>query len=198
MSYGKFETIEQVSDTFEIDITRNAFINKEKIEIDDVILKMIGKRLLEDANFVNEQAICQHIITPILDIVSDNHESLKVWSQVTYTVDKERDFDGEPDYLIAPYAKNGGMSTPPLCVTEAKQENWKKGWAQALAEMYAASIQGARVCYGVVTTGVLWQFSKLENGKLFTRDPVKLSAIDNLQKVLNTLNWLFGLVDNKS
>jgi hypothetical protein len=198
MSYGKFETIEQVSDTFEIDITRNAFINKEKIEIDDVILKMIGKRLLEDANFVNEQAICQHIITPILDIVSDNHESLKVWAQVTYTVDKERDLDGEPDYLIAPYAKNGGMSIPPLCITEAKQENWKTGWAQALAEMYAASIQGAKVCYGVVTTGVLWQFSKLENGKLFTRDPVKLSAIDNLQKVLNTLNWLFGLVDNKS
>ncbi len=65
MSYGKFETIEQVSDTFEIDITRGAFINKEKIEIDDIILTMIGRRLLEDANFVNEQAICQHIITPI-------------------------------------------------------------------------------------------------------------------------------------
>ena len=191
MSYGKFETIEQVSDTFEIEITRSAFINQEKIEIDAIILTMIGRRLLEDANFVNEQAICQHIITPILDIVSDNHESLKVWSQVTYTVDKERDLDGEPDYLIAPYAKNGGMSTPPLCITEAKQDNWKKGWAQALAEMYAASTQGAKICYGAVTTGVLWQFSQLENGKLLTRDPVKLSAIENLQKVLDTLNWLF-------
>jgi hypothetical protein len=198
MPYGKFETIEQVSDTFEIDITRNAFINTEPIEIDGVILKMISKRLLEDANFVNEQAICQHIITPMLDIVSDNHESLKVWSQVTYTVDKEKDLDGEPNYLIAPYAKNGGMSTPPLCITEAKQENWKKGWAQALAEMYAASTQGAPVCYSAVTTGVLWQFGKLENGKLFNRDPIKLSAIDNLPKVLNTLNWLFSVVANES
>jgi len=197
MSYGKFETIEQVSDTFEIEITRKMFINKEKIEINDIILTMISRRLLEDANFVNEQAICQHIITPILDIVSDNHESLKVWSQITYTVDKERDLDGEPDYLIAPYAKNGGMSIPLLCIMEAKQENWKKGWAQALAEMYAASVQGAKVCYGAVTTGVLWQFGKLENGKIFTRDPVKLSAIDNLQRVLDTLNWLFGVVDNK-
>ena len=94
MSYGKFETIEQVSDTFDIEITRSAFINQEKIEIDDIVLTMIGRRLLEDANFVNEPAICQHIITPILDIVSDNHESLKVWSQVTYTVDKERDLYG--------------------------------------------------------------------------------------------------------
>jgi hypothetical protein len=198
MSYGKFETIEQVSDTFEIEVRRKAFINKEKIEINDIILTMIGRRLLEDANFVNEQAICQHIITPILDIVSDNHESLKVWSQITYTVDKERDLDGEPDYLIAPYAKNGGMSIPPLCIMEAKQENWKKGWAQALAVMVAASTQGAKVCYGAVTTGVLWQFGKLENGKIFTRDPVKLSAIDNLQRVLNTLNWLFSVVDDKS
>jgi len=31
----------------------------------------------------------------------------------------------------------------------------------------------------------------LEEGKIFTRDPIKLSAIENLQKVLNTLNWLF-------
>jgi len=193
MSYGKFETIEQVSDTFDIEITRGAFIHKERIEIDDVVLTMIGRRLLEDANFVNEQAICQHVITLILDIVSDNHVSLKVWSQVTYTVDKERGLDGEPDYLIAPYAKNGGMLTPPLCIMEAKQENWKNGWAQALSEMYAASTQGAKVCYGGVTTGVLWQFGKLENGKLFTRDPVKLSAIDNLQRVLDTLNWLFGV-----
>ena len=83
------------------------------------------------------------------------------------------------------------MSTPPLCVTEASPENWKKGWAQALAERFAASTQGAKVCYGAVTTGVLWQFGKLENGKLLTRDPVKLSAIENLQKVLDTLNWLF-------
>ncbi|RKZ46372.1 MAG: hypothetical protein DRR16_15600 [Candidatus Parabeggiatoa sp. nov. 3] len=191
MSYGKFETIEQVSDTFDIEITRSAFINQEKIEVDDIVLTMMGRRLLEDANFVNEQARCQHIITPILDIVSDNHESLKVWCQVTYTVDKDRGLDGEPDYMIAPYAKNGGMSTPPLCIMEAKQDDWKKGWAQALAEMYAASTQGASICYGVVTTGDFWQFSRLEAGKIFTRDPIKLSAIENLQKVLNTLNWLF-------
>jgi hypothetical protein len=94
--------------------------------------------------------------------------------------------------MIAPYAKNGGMSTPPLCIiTEAKQDDWKKGWTQALAEMYAASTQGANICYGVVTTGDFWQFSRLEAGKIFTRDPIKLSAIENLQKVLNTLNWLF-------
>jgi hypothetical protein len=68
-----------------------------------------------------------------------------------------------------------------------KEKDWKKSWAQALAEMYAASTQGANICYGVVTTGELGQFGQLEEGKIFTREPIKLSAIENLQKVLNTL-----------
>jgi len=38
-------------------------------------------------------------------------------------------------------------------VIEAKKEDWDEGWAPALAEMYAASIQGATVCYAVVTSG---------------------------------------------
>jgi len=48
------------------------------------------------------------------------------------------------------------MDVPPLCVIEAKKEDWDEGWAPALAEMYAASIQGATVCYAVVTSGEQW------------------------------------------
>ncbi|HIE02715.1 MAG TPA: hypothetical protein EYP59_20935 [Thiotrichaceae bacterium] len=191
MSYGKFERIEQVSEQFGIKVKRASFIEKIEFKVDEFFLLRMGRALLKDVNFVNEDAIRQHIIAPILDIVSDNYEELEVWSEVTYTVDEKLDLDGRPDYLIAPYADNGGISTPPICVMEAKQEDWKKGWAQALAEMYAASTQGANICYGVVTTGDFWQFSRLEAGKIFTRDPIKLSAIENLQKVLNTLNWLF-------
>ena len=191
MSYGKFERIEQVSDKFGIKVKRDFFIEAMDIEIDEFFLSRMGRALLKDVNFVNEDAIRQHIITPILDIVSDNYDTLEVWSEVTYTVDEELGLDGKPDYLIAPYADNGGMSIPPICVMEAKEKDWKKGWAQALAEMYATSIQGANICYSVVTTGEFWQFAMLEDGKIFTRDPLKLSAIENLQKVLNTLNWLF-------
>ncbi|MDM8521815.1 hypothetical protein QUF80_00430 [Desulfococcaceae bacterium HSG8] len=191
MPYGKFERIEQVSDKFGIKVKRASFTEAEHIKIDEFFLSRMGRALLKDANFVNESAIRQHIITPILDIVSDNYEELEVWSEVTYTVNEELDLDGKPDYLIAPYADNGGISTPPICITEAKEKDWKNGWAQALAEMYAASTQGANICYGVVTTGEFWQFSRLEDGKIFTRDPVKLSAIENLQNVLDTLNWLF-------
>ncbi|HHC24868.1 MAG TPA: hypothetical protein ENK58_05565 [Desulfobacterales bacterium] len=197
MPYGKFERIEQVSDRFGIKVRRTPFAETMDIKVDEFFLSRMGRALLKDVYFVNEDAVRQHIIAPILDIVSDIYEALEVWSEVTYTVDEKMDLDGKPDYLIAPYADNGGMSTPLLCVMEAKEKDWKKGWAQALAEMYAASTQGANICYGVVTTGEFWQFGKLEEGGIFTRDPVKLSAIENLQKVLNTLNWLFDKANDQ-
>jgi len=191
MPYGKFERIEQVADTFSITVKRASFLEKRDLPVDDFFLRRMQRALLKDVNFVNEDAIRQHLIAPILDIVSEQYAELEVWSEVTYTVDATRDLDGKPDYLIAPYAENGGIATPPLCIMEAKEQDWKKGWAQAFAEMYAASTQGATCCYGVVTTGDVWQCGRLEDGSVFTRDPMKLSAIENLQNVLNTLNWLF-------
>ena len=120
-----------------------------------------------------------------------HHKQLLVWSRAPFNVDKEQDLAGEPDYLIAPKTKHGIMSVPPLCVMEAKQERWNEGWAQTLAEMYAASIKGAEICYGIVTTGKAWEFGRLEN-KVFTKDPTQISATEDLKKVLDVLNWLFG------
>ncbi len=198
MPYGKFETIEQVADTFSIKVRRTPFINILELIVDEFFISRMQRALLKDVNFINEAAIRQHVITPVLDIVAEQYENLEIWSEVTYTVDETKNLDGKPDYLIAPYADNGGMAIPPICVMEAKEKDWKKGWAQALAEMYAASIQGANICYGSVTTGEFWQFGKLENGAIFIRDPVKLSAIENLQRVLNTLNWLFDQANTQT
>lgn len=60
--------------------------------------------------------------------------------------------------------------------------------------MYAASTQGTKICYAVVTSGKAWEFGKLNNG-VFTKDSNQISATDNLQKVFDTLNWLFNEVD---
>jgi len=98
---------------------------------------------------------------------------------------------GEPDYLIARRSKYGGMEKPSLCVIEAKRDDFDGGWTQALAEMVASS--GADTCYAVVTTGKIWEFGKLEN-KIFTVDPISISATDNLQKTFNILNWFFDKI----
>uniref|UniRef100_UPI0040572C4A hypothetical protein n=1 Tax=Candidatus Electrothrix sp. TaxID=2170559 RepID=UPI0040572C4A len=65
-----------------------------------------------------------------------------------------------------------------------------------MAEMYAASLQGAEICYGVMTTGKAWEFGKFENN-IFTKDPAWISATENLQKILEVLNWLFSQADTR-
>jgi len=190
MPYSKFESIEEVAERFDIEVVDKGIIDMLDIEIPDYPFYEITKRLNDSMSFINEVTICEDIIKPILTQISIRYKSLYVWSHVAYNVDEGKGLVGEPDYLIATRTKHGGMGIPPLCVMEAKKENWEKGWAQTLAEMYAASTQGAKICYGIVTTGDVWMFGKLENS-IFTKDPVKISATRELQVVFNVLNWVF-------
>ena len=191
MPYGKFASIAEVARRFDITVSSNAsFVERLAIAIPDYDLGRIEKKLTDDLSFINETTICERIISPILELVSDQYESLKIWSHVPYNVDQEKGLVGEPDYLIAPRTKYGDMGVPPLCIVEAKKDNFEEGWTQALAEMVAASFQGADVCYGVVTTGNTWVFGKMEQ-QMFIRDPKKFSATVNLQEIFDVLNWVF-------
>ncbi|MCI5121606.1 MAG: hypothetical protein D3908_10535 [Candidatus Electrothrix sp. AUS4] len=191
MPYGTFTSIAEVARKFDITVSGStAFVDRLQIEIPDYHLKSFEKKLADDLNFINETTICERIISPILELVSDQYESLKLWSHVPYNVDQEKGLAGEPDYLVAPRTKYGDMGIPPLCIVEAKKDNFEEGWTQALAEMVAASLQGSKECYGIVTTGNTWAFGKLEQ-KVFTRDPKKLSATVDLQEIFDVLNWVF-------
>ncbi|XOF34403.1 MAG: hypothetical protein ACL93V_03650 [Candidatus Electrothrix sp. YB6] len=191
MPYSSFKSVGEVSQKFDIEVRAESFIETKEIQVLEYISSRLEEKLREDAYFINEFAICEQIISHILDAVAEQHKQLLVWSHISFNVDREQDLVGEPDYLIAPKTKHGVMSVPPLCIMEAKQEKWNEGWAQTLAEMYAASLKGAETCYGVVTTGKAWEFGKFEYS-IFTRDPTQISATENLQKVFDVLNWLFG------
>lgn len=191
MAYGKFNTVEEVATKFDIEVAnKTAFVSQKEIQILEPMFVMIIENINDDISYINEYTICERIISPILNLVSRNYEQLKVWSHVPYNIDEKKGLVGEPDYLIAPRTKYGGMAKPSLCVIEAKRDDFEKGWAQALAEMVASSLLGADICYGVVTTGKIWEFGKLENN-VFTIDPISISATDNLPKTFNTLNWMF-------
>jgi hypothetical protein len=190
MPYSTFKSVGEVTQKFDIEVKTEPFINRKELKIPDYIFARIEANLAEDAYFINEFAICEHVISRILDEVAVHYNQLLVWSRVPFNVDQEQGLVGEPDYLIAPKTKHGVMFVPPLCVMEAKQEKWNEGWAQTLAEMYATSVKGAKICYGVVTTGKAWEFGKFED-HVFTKDPSQISATEDLKKVFDVLNWLF-------
>jgi len=189
MPYGKFESTSEVARLFDIEVSANKrFVDKLNIVIAESDFNRIETKLGDDFNFLNETTICERIISPILELVAEQHETLKIWSHVVYNVDKNKGLMG--DYLIAERTKYGDMATLPLCVIEAKRDNFEEGWTQALAEMVAASLQGREVCYAVVTTGNTWEFAYLSQ-QTFRRDPRKFSATLNLQAIFEVLNWMF-------
>ncbi|MCI5130283.1 MAG: hypothetical protein D3904_01885 [Candidatus Electrothrix sp. EH2] len=194
MAYGNFQSVEEVARKFDIEVAgKTAFTGQKEFEVQDALFQLVTENIRDDLSYINETSICERIISPILHIVAKNHAQLNVWSHVAYNIDEQKGLVGEPDYLIAPRTKYGGMARPSLCIIEAKRDNFDEGWTQALAEMVASSLADASLCYGVVTTGKTWEFGKLEHG-IFTVDPVSVSAADNLQKTFNILNWMFEIV----
>ncbi len=190
MAYGTFRSVAEVAKKFDISVIQGKpFIKRKKLEIPDLLFSIIEDDLSDATNYVSEYAICDALIRPILSVVA-RHYTLKIWSHVAYNVDEKKGLIGEPDYLIAPLTKYGEMARPALCIIEAKNDNFDKGWTQVLAEMVASSLLGATTCYGIVSTGRLWQFGKFENDTFIT-DANFISATDNLQHVFDTVNWVF-------
>ncbi|MCI5137619.1 MAG: hypothetical protein D3922_04205, partial [Candidatus Electrothrix sp. AR1] len=101
MPYGKFESIAEVARKFDITVSGSAsFVEKSEIAIPDYDFSRIEKKLIDELNFINEVTICERIISPILELVSDQYELLKIWSHVPYNVDQAKGLAGELDYLV--------------------------------------------------------------------------------------------------
>ena len=72
------------------------------------------------------------LIDACLEEAIFDHPGLKIWKAAPL---KDELFNGTADYLIAP--KQDFLSTPLLCVVEAKKDDFDQGCLQCLAEMRA-------------------------------------------------------------
>ncbi|MCI5158526.1 MAG: hypothetical protein D3906_08815 [Candidatus Electrothrix sp. AUS1_2] len=192
MSYGNFSTYEEVALKFRIRFVEQAFVEEKDILIDKGLFDFINSNVRTRRSYISENAICESIISPVLNIVAE-HNGLPVWSHIRFDVSEEEGLVGIPDFLIAPASEIGTtFNTPVICIAEAKKENFNEGWAQVLAEMIAAQrFNGTaeQSIFGVVTTGNFWQFGRL-CGNTLTMEVVSYSAAENLQKLFNVLNWI--------
>jgi hypothetical protein len=112
----------------------------------DVWLSESAKLLLVDAT--------------LLEVIQ-KFPHLKVWKEAALQTES---LTGIVDYLIAP--QGTVYKTPLLCVIEAKKDDFEKGMAQCLAEMYACLLfnqpQHQFPIYGIVTNAKSWQFYYLD------------------------------------
>ncbi len=201
MGFGSFKTDAEVAEKFNLIIKEGFFIETLPFNIPENKREEIKELLDDPLAFVSEYAICEDIIKPILRVLDKAYKEFRVWSHIFYDVDASVNLSGTPDFLIARPKKVGIgnlIDVPAICVIEAKKRDWDNAWGQALAESYAASTQGATICYAIITDGKQWQFGKYtKESLLFLKDKRNLQAEDapneeNLQKLFDTLNWIFA------
>lgn len=194
MVYGTYKTLDEVANKFDIEIKEIEFVLETNLLVDNSLFQVIKKNLSKKRNFISENSICEAIIFPILNLVSDVYD-LPLWSHVRFDISIEDGLTGIPDFLVAPVSKTGlSFINPVVCIAEVKKENFDEGWTQALCEMIAAqrfNNDTTKPIYGIATGGHLWQFGKLIDKQLVI-EPKIYSATMDLQRLFNALNWFLG------
>ncbi len=191
MAFANFKNLSSVCVKFDCDMEYQSFIKEKKIEVHQVLLDFIKDNLFNNASYINEYVICENIIKPIITIPAKEN-NLPIWSHTPFYVTDE--LSGTPDYIFAPaLPANQDYKLPIVCLGEAKKDDFTRGWGQTAAEMVAAQIANKNKevpILGLVTNGTFWQFGKLIGNKFIIEEKA-ISVTDNLQNVLNVLNWFF-------
>jgi hypothetical protein len=165
------------------------------VSLNEIVMRLIKFDLKRQAGSPSEPARCETLIYPLLREVWMRHPNLHVWSHTTIHADE--DLTGIPDYLVARESPQGLMELtfPLLAVIEAKREDFIVGWGQCLAAMVAAQklncdITPPPIIYGIVTTGTLWEFAKLDQRDFITH-PIGLSLAQP-DLLLGVLDYIFS------
>ena len=172
MPYGEF-SIEEVKARFQLRIaeTKEYFAEIAPVAVSDFLTGMLAENIPLAVAISTEKARSELIIAPVLlEVRRQVQRRISLFSGVDFTVDASLGLNGLCDYLLSLSPEQLTIEVPVVTVVEAKNDNLKSGLGQCMAEMVAASLfnqqRGREMprVYGVVTTGSLWKFLRLEAG----------------------------------
>jgi len=153
----------------------------------DTLLTVL--RRFDSYDLTGSEAAKVMLIDIILSDIVPLYEGLKVWKDEpleTGTV------GGIADYLIAP--RRVYLATPLLCVIEAKRDDFERGRAQCIAEMYACAWNNRQAnvpgdVFGIVSNGQTWQFYKLAevSGEVYESE---IYALREMPALLGALDYV--------
>jgi hypothetical protein len=174
MPYSNF-TIKKVQKEFSVEIIEKTdlFSGIDSREIGNHLQETLSDNVSLAVSINTEKARSELIIAPVLvEIRKIFDKKISFFSGIELNVDKERDLTGFCDFIISKSPEQLFLNTPVITVVEAKNENIMNGLGQCAAEMIASRIfneqEGTTLSkiYGVVTSGNIWKFLKLEDNKI--------------------------------
>ena len=196
MAFSDFHSLEQVIRKYPLRIRQERFIPDVELQIPDWFVENLNFSLDQQAVDESEAFFSESFIFPFLHQVWKRHPKLKLWSHRPFAYDNE--LYGEPDYLVTYLTDeviDKLINTPLLAIAEAKKADFTHGWGQCLAEMIAcqkineAEDHKSIVVYGIVSTGLIWEFGKLDRD-VFFKHPLSYS-ISQPDKVIGILDFVF-------
>lgn len=142
-----------------------------------------------------EKARSEVVINPVLlEVRRILNYRVSVFSGEEFNVDAEAGLNGVCDFLISRSPEQLTVEAPAIVIVEAKKSDIKSGIGRCIAEMVAAqrfnAAKGNPVTsiYGVITSGTLWRFLKLEE-QAVTIDLFDYS-LPPAEQILGFLVWM--------
>ena len=193
MPYSSF-TLESVLQAFSLEKAdiQGLFSAIEPIEPSTLLTKTLARNVPLAAAIDTEKAKSEMIVAQVLIELRERLERrISLFSGVDFNVDSESDLTGVCDFLISLSPWQRFVEAPIITLVEAKNDNLINGLGQCVAEMVAAQRFNAEkgndipCVYGASTTGVMWQFLKLE-GQTLHMD-MDIHTIERCDKLLGIL-----------
>jgi hypothetical protein len=193
MAYSDF-TLPGVISQFQLTVIEDQELFRQ---IEPVVVPASLTEMLNDsaplALAINtEKARSEMIIAPILlELRKLTGRRISLFSGVDFPVAPEQGLTGYCDFILSQAREQLFITAPVLIIFEAKNDNIKTGLAQCLAAMIAAQLFNARAgkeieaVYGLVTTGSLWKFLRLEQQAV---------VVDQREYHLNELEKVLGVL----
>ncbi|KAF0248465.1 MAG: hypothetical protein FD167_2131, partial [bacterium] len=194
--YSQF-TLAKVKQQFQLETEENTnlFADVADVEISDLLQTILAENIPLALSVSTEKARSELIISPILvEVRKLCKHQISLFSGVEFNVDEKQGLAGVCDFIISHSREQLFVTAPIIMLAEAKNEDFKKGYGQCIAEMLAArefSIKEAKpldIIYGAVTIGNLWKFLKLENNIVY----IDLAEyhISQIKKIMAILLYL--------
>ncbi|EDN66042.1 conserved hypothetical protein [Beggiatoa sp. PS] len=196
MSYSDF-SVKKVKTAFQINIheTLGLFSNVSKKPISSHLQETLFDNVPLSISINTEKARSELVIAPVLvDIRKQYKKTISLFSGVELNIDKEQELNGFCDFIISQSAEQLYITAPIIMGVAAKNENIMSGLGQCIAEMIAARIfnenEGIEISkiYGIVTSGNLWKFLKLEDQEVYIDlDDYGIKEIETIMGILSAM-----------
>ncbi len=199
MPYSDF-TVKKVQEVFQVQLheTTGLFSGLPRKEASPHLLETLKENVPLAASINTEKARSEFVIAPILVEIKKQYKGdLSLFSGVELTVDREKELSGFCDFLLSRSSEQLYVRSPIVMIVEAKNENIMSGLGQCIAEMIAAEIfneqegKGIDRSYGVITSGNLWRFLKMEGQDVHI--DLDDYGIKELAKILGILSAMVAL-----